>query len=190
MAEKDTKEMVFSQLEEDMAKRIDSLKKQFLSIRTGRANPSILDRIQIDYYGSMTGIKGVANVTVPDARTIMITPFEKTMMGAIEKAIMKSDVGITPANDGQAIRLTIQPLTQDRRKDLAKNLKKIAEDAKVGIRNERRTAVDRIKKMEKDGLMAEDESKKSQDKAQKLTDKNILEVDKLAEIKEKEIMEI
>lgn len=190
MPEKDTKESVFTQLEQDMNKTIESLKRQFLSIRTGRANPSILDRIQVEYYGSMTGLKGVANITTPDARTIMITPFEKTLMGTIEKAIMKSDIGITPANDGQAIRLTIQPLTQERRKELAKNLKKMGEDAKVAIRNERRTAVDKFKKMEKDGTLTEDDSKKSQEKAQKLTDKYVTEIDKLAEIKEKEIMEI
>lgn len=184
------KETVLVDLEEDMNKKIQSLKKQFLTIRTGRANPSILDRIEIEYYGTPTGVKHVANITTPDARTIMITPFEKNIMPLIEKAIMKSDIGITPANDGQAIRLTIQPLTQDRRKELAKTLKKIAEDSKVAIRNERRSAVDKIKKMEKDAAMTEDESKKSQEKTQKLTDKFIAEIDKLTEAKEKEIMDI
>lgn len=187
MADKDK---VFSDLEEEMNKTIQSLKKQFISIRTGRANPAILDRIEIDYYGSQTAVKNVANITTPDAKTIMITPFEKNIMGLIEKAIMKSDIGITPANDGQAIRLSIPPLTQDRRKELAKNLKKIAEDCKVAIRNERRSAVDKLKKMEKDGTISEDESKKSQEKTQKTTDKFVAEIDKLTEVKEKEIMDI
>jgi ribosome recycling factor len=186
----DNKDKLFSELEEEMNKTILSLKKQFGSIRTGRASSSILDRIEIEYYGSMTSVKNVANITTPDARTVMITPFEKNIMGLIEKAILKSDIGITPANDGQAIRLAIQPLTQERRKDLAKTLKKIAEDCKVAIRNERRNAVDRVKKMEKDGIMSEDESKKSQDKTQKMTDKYVAEIDKLTEAKEKEIMEI
>lgn len=187
MADKDK---LFSDLEEEMNKTIQSLKKQFITIRTGRANPAILDRIEIEYYGSPTAVKNVANITTPDARTIMITPFEKNIMSLIEKSILKSDIGITPANDGQAIRLSIQPLTQDRRKELAKSLKKIAEDCKIAIRNERRNAVDKIKKMEKDSVMTEDESKKSQDKTQKMTDKYVAEIDKLTEAKEKEIMDI
>ncbi|MBC7476010.1 MAG: ribosome recycling factor [Candidatus Sericytochromatia bacterium] len=183
-------EQLFSELEEKMKKTIESVKKQFISIRTGRANASILDRIEIDYYGSQTAIKQVANVTTPDARTILIAPYERNMMGAIEKAIQKSDLGITPNNDGHAIRLSMPALTQERRKQLVKVLKKEAEEGKVAIRNERRTIVDKIKKQEKDAILGEDDSKKAQEKAQKFTDKYIVEIDKLAELKEKEILDV
>lgn len=183
-------DQLFSELEEKMKKTIESVKRQFVSIRTGRANASILDRIMVDYYGSPTGIKQVANVTTPDSRTIMISPYERNMMGPIEKAIQKSDIGITPNNDGQSIRLVMPALTQDRRKELVKVVKKEAEEGKVAIRNERRNIVDKIKKQEKDSTLSEDESKKAQDKAQKLTDRYIVEIDKLAEVKEKEILEI
>lgn len=183
---------IFSELEETMKKTIESVKRQFVSVRTGRANPSILDRIEIEYYGTPTHVKNVANITTPDSRTVAIVPFEKNLISAIERAIQKSDVGITPQNDGQSIRLVIPQLTQDRRKELVKTVKKISEDGKVAIRNERRNAVDKIKKLEKDNKnkITEDESKKAQEKAQKLTDKFIVDIDKLAEAKEKEVMEI
>lgn len=183
---------IFSELEETMKKTIESVKRQFSSVRTGRASASILDRIEIEYYGSPTHVKNIANITTPDARTIAIVPFEKNLISAIEKSIQKSDIGITPQNDGQAIRLVIPQLTQERRKELVKTVKKIAEEGKVALRNERRHAVDKIKKLEKDtkNKITEDESKKAQEKTQKLTDKYVLEVDKLAESKEKEVMEI
>lgn len=181
---------VFSELEEKMKKTIEAVKRDFASIRTGRASTSILDRIQIENYGAMTQIKNVAKVSTPDAKTIMITPFERNMMSVIEKAIQKSDLGLTPNNDGQSIRLVMPQMTEAIRKDRVKVMKKATEEGKVAIRNERRTAVDKIKKLEKDSKITEDESKKSQDKAQKVTDKYVAEIDKLSEAKEKEIMDI
>jgi ribosome recycling factor len=181
---------LFTDLEEKMNKTIQSLKKEFISIRTGRANPAILDRIEIEYYGAPTGLKQVANITVPDARTILIQPYEKSSTALIEKAIQKSDLGLTPNNDGQHIRLSLPALTQERRKEMVKILKKVSEEGKVAIRNERRNTVDKIKKNEKDGAINEDDSKKAQDRAQKLTDKFVAEIDKLSDAKEKEIMEI
>ena len=183
-------DIVFSELDEKMIKTIESVKRDFGSIRTGRANPSILDRIQIESYGTMTQIKNIAKVATPDAKTITITPFEKNMLGVIDKAIQKSDVGITPQNDGQSIRLSMPQMTQEIRKDRVKVMKKAAEEGKVAVRNERRTAVDKIKKLEKDSKISEDESKKAQEKAQKTTDKYVAEIDKLAEAKEKEILDI
>ncbi|MFN8671055.1 MAG: ribosome recycling factor [Candidatus Sericytochromatia bacterium] len=181
---------IFSELEEKMKKTIESVKRDFASIRTGRANASILDRIQVESYGAMTAIKNIAKVATPDAKTITITPFEKNMLSVIDKALQKSDIGITPQNDGQMIRLVMPQMTQEIRKDRVKVMKKASEEGKVAIRNERRTAVDKIKKLEKDSKIAEDESKKAQDKVQKSTDKYTAEIDKLAEAKEKEIMEI
>lgn len=181
---------IFSELEDKMNKTIQSLKKDFQSIRTGRANASILDRIEIDYYGTPTAVKHVANITTPDARTINITPYEKNLMSAIEREIQKSDLGITPNNDGTSIRLSIPPLTEERRNKLKKDVGKISEEAKVAIRNERRTGVDKIKKREKDSSITEDESKRDQDKVQKLTDRFVAEIDKLAEVKAKELSEI
>jgi len=183
-------DQLFDELEEKMSKTIQSLKKEFISIRTGRANPAILDRIEIDYYGASTGLKQVANITIPDSRTILIQPYERSSTALIEKAIQKSDLGLTPNNDGQYIRLSLPALTQERRKELVKVVKKVSEEGKVAIRNERRYAVDKIKKNEKEGSLNEDESKKAQDKAQKLTDKYVNEIDKAAETKEKEILEI
>jgi len=181
---------IFAELEQKMDKTIQSLKKEFTSIRTGRANPAMLDRIEVEYYGSMTGLKQLGNVTTPDSRTILIQPYDRGVMAAIEKAIQKSDLGITPNNDGQYIRLSIPQPTEQRRKELVKIARKVGEEAKVAIRNERRTAVDKIKKLEKDSALSEDESKKAQDKVQKATDKHTADIDKLAEAKEKEILEI
>jgi ribosome recycling factor len=185
-------EKIFSELEETMNKTIQTINKNFATIRTGRASSGILDRIEIDYYGTPTSIKHVGNITTPDSRTIMIVPFEKNLMGAIERAIQKSDLNVNPQNDGQAIRIIMPQLTEERRKELVKSVKKMSEDGKVAIRNERRNAVEKIKKLEKDNKnkITEDESKKAQEKAQKLTDKFIADIDKLAEKKEKEVMEI
>lgn len=185
-----TQDAVFSELEDKMNKTILSLKKELSTVRTGRAHIGMLDRIEIEYYGTPTDIKHIANVTVPDSRTLLITPYEKNTLTLIEKAIFKSDLGITPNNDGQSIRLNVPQLTQERRNEFKKITNKISEEAKVAIRNERRHAVDKLKKMEKDHSISEDDSKKAQDKAQKLTDRFITDIDKLAEAKIKEISEI
>ncbi len=175
--------------EERMEKAIQALKRDLASLRAGRANPSMLERVQVEYYGTMTPVNQLANITVPDARTLMIQPWDKSSIGAIEKAILKSDLGITPTNDGSSIRITVPALTEERRAELVKSTKKIGEEAKVAIRNIRRDANDDIKKMEKDQI-SEDESKRHQDDIQKLTDRYVAEVDKVLSSKEKEIMEV
>ena len=171
-------------------KTLAVLKSELNAVRAGRANASLLDQISIDYYGTATPVKNLANIQIPDARTIMITPFDPSTLKLIEKAIMVSDLGINPSNDGKAIRLVIPPLTEERRKDLAKSIKRIGEDAKVAARNCRRDANDQIKKDEKAGLLTEDDVKKEQDEIQKMTDKCIKDVDKMLADKEKELMEL
>ncbi|MFD5019667.1 ribosome recycling factor [Paenibacillus sp. NPDC058367] len=175
--------------EERMEKAISSLKRDLATLRAGRATTSLLDRIQVEYYGSPTPINQLANISTPDSRTLLIQPWDKTSMSDIERAIMKSDIGLTPANDGTIIRLSIPPLTEERRTDLVKLTKKFGEEAKVAIRNIRRDANDDIKKMEKNGI-SEDESRGHQEDIQKTTDKFIAEVDKVLVYKEKEIMEV
>lgn len=175
--------------EERMDKAISSLKRDLATLRAGRATTSLLDRIQVEYYGSPTPINQLANISTPDTRTLLIQPWDKTSMSDIERAIMKSDIGLTPANDGTIIRLSIPPLTEERRTDLVKLTKKFGEEAKVAIRNIRRDANDDIKKMEKNGI-SEDESRGHQEDIQKATDKFIAEVDKVLVSKEKEIMEV
>ncbi|WP_054956105.1 ribosome recycling factor [Paenibacillus dakarensis] len=175
--------------EERMEKAIVSLKRDLATLRAGRASSSLLDRIQVEYYGAPTPINQLANITTPDSRTLMIQPWDKSSLGDIEKAIMKSDLGLTPANDGNQIRLSIPALTEERRTDLVKMTKKFGEEAKVAIRNIRRDANDDIKKMEKTDI-SEDESRRHQDDIQKATDKFIAEVDKVLVAKEKEIMEV
>lgn len=174
---------------ERMEKAISSLKKELASLRAGRATPALLDRVQAEYYGSMTPISQLANINTPDSRTILIQPWDKSSMGAIEKAILKSELGLTPSNDGTAIRLSIPPLTEERRGELVKMTKKYGEEAKVAIRNIRRDANDDIKKLEKSSI-SEDESRRHQDDIQKSTDKYIAEIDKVLVSKEKEIMEV
>lgn len=175
--------------EERMEKAIGALKRDLSSLRAGRATPGLLDRIQVEYYGAMTPINQLANINTPDSRTLLIQPWDKSSMGAIEKAIMKSDIGITPTNDGNAIRLIMPALTEERRAELVKMTKKFGEEGKVAIRNIRRDANDDIKKLEKDQI-SEDESKRHQDEIQKLTDRFVAEVDKVLSAKEKEIMEV
>ena len=177
-------------VEERMSKTIGVLKTDFQTIRTGKASPSLLDRISVDYYGAATPINQLANVAVPEARMLTIAPWDKSALGAIEKAILKSDLGITPTNDGSLIRLVLPELTKDTRKDLCKKCKKKGEDAKVSIRNIRRDGNDELKGLEKSKDITEDESKGAQDDVQKLTDKYIAQVDKLVETKEAEIMEV
>ena len=176
--------------EERLEKSIAALKREFGSLRAGRATPSLLDKVMIDYYGTPTPVNQVAKVSVPEPRMIMITPWDKSLMHDIEKAIMKSDLGLSPNSDGTAIRLSIPQLTQERRQELVKTVGKKAEEAKVAIRNIRRDGNDAIKKLEKAKEITEDESKKGQESVQKLVDKYIKTVDTLREAKEKEIMEV
>ncbi|GGG80544.1 ribosome recycling factor [Paenibacillus radicis (ex Gao et al. 2016)] len=175
--------------EERMEKAIGALKRDLATLRAGRATPALLDRIQVEYYGALTPVSQLANVNTPDSRTLFIQPWDKTSISAIEKAIMKSDLGLTPSNDGAAIRITIPPLTEERRADLVKMTKKFGEEAKVAIRNIRRDANDDVKKMEKTDI-SEDESRRHQEDIQKATDRFIAEVDKVLVVKEKEIMEV
>ena len=176
--------------EERLEKSIAALKREFGSLRAGRATPSLLDKVMVDYYGTPTPVNQVAKVSVPGPRMILITPWEKSLMHDIEKAIMKSDLGLSPNSDGTAIRLSIPQLTQERRQELVKTVGKKAEEAKVAIRNIRRDGNDAIKKLEKAKEITEDDSKKGQESVQKLVDKYIKTVDTLREAKEKEIMEV
>jgi len=180
---------VMQDAKDRMEKAIVSLKRELASLRAGRATPSLLDRIQAEYYGNPTPINQMANISTPDSRTLLIQPWDKSSIGEIEKAIMKSDLGLTPVNDGTVIRIVIPQLTEERRNELVKLTKKFGEEAKVAVRNIRRDANDDIKKLEK-GTISEDESRRHQDEVQKLTDKYIAEVDKVLSAKEKEIMEI
>ena len=176
--------------EEKMSKSLDSLKEEFSSIRAGRANPHILDKIKVDYYGAPTSLQQVANISVPEARTIQIQPWESSLIKEIEKAILVSDLGITPNNDGKVIRLVFPELTEDRRKELAKDVKKKGDNAKVAIRNIRRDANDSFKKANKAGELSDDELSNSEDEVQKITDKYTALVDKAIEEKTKEILTV
>ncbi|MCR5202494.1 MAG: ribosome recycling factor [Lachnospiraceae bacterium] len=179
-----------AEFEEKMQKAIDSLQNEFSTIRAGRANPHVLDKIKVDYYGQPTGLQSVANVSVSEARTLVIQPWEPSLVKDIEKAILVSDLGITPNNDGKIIRLTFPELTTERRKELAKDIKKYGEDAKVAVRNVRRDANDKMKKQHKANEISEDELNNVQDDIQKLTDKFIAEIDKAVAEKSDEIMTI
>ncbi len=179
-----------AEYEVKMQKAIDNLKEDYATIRAGRANPHILDKIKINYYGTMTGLQGVANVNVPEARTIIITPWESSLLKEIEKAIVVSDLGVTPNNDGKSVIITFPELTEDRRKELAKDIKKKGEAAKVVVRNVRRDANDAVKKQNKAGELSDDEQKSEEDKIQKATDKFIAEIDKTIDEKTKEIMTV
>ncbi len=176
--------------EEKMEKTLSSLAEDYSTIRAGRANPNVLNKITVDYYGSPTPLQQVANISVPEARMLVIQPWDRSLIKAIEKAIQASDVGINPNNDGTVIRLVFPELTEERRKDLSKDVKKKGEAAKVAIRNIRRDCVDTIKKAQKAGEITEDDQKKDEDEAQKLTDKYIGKVDKAVEAKTKEIMTV
>ena len=179
--------MKLAEVENHMKKTIEATQRSFNTIRTGRANVSLLDRIMVDYYGTETPLKSLANISTPDATTIMIQPYDKGSMAQIEKAISISDLGLTPNNDGQLIRLNIPPLTSDRRQELVKQASKLAEEGKVGIRNIRRDAVESERKQEKKHDISEDESHDLQDNIQKVTDKFIGKIDELLAAKEKDI---
>ncbi|MEE3429169.1 MAG: ribosome recycling factor [Ruminococcus sp.] len=181
---------VLKRAEERMQRRINHLNDEYKTIRAGRANPSILDKVKVDYYGTPTPVNQVANVSVPEARTITIQPWDASMLGAINKAIQVSDIGINPQNDGKLIRLNFPPLTEDRRKEIVKDVSKIAEGTKVQIRNVRRDAIDDLKKLKKNGDLTEDDLKDGEKEMQKLTDKFIKQTDSICADKKKEIMEL
>ncbi len=184
------KDKILQESEEKMEKTLAVLKEEFHKIRTGRASASILDNVKIDYYGQPTAVSQVGTVSVPDARTITISPWEVTLIAAIEKAIRASDLGLNPINDGKIIRLPIPPLSEDRRKEFVKVAKKYTEDAKIAIRNIRRDENERVKKLKKDSEIPEDMEKKILDEIQKATDHYIKEADILLSKKELEIMEV
>jgi len=177
-------------LEDSMRKSVESTQRTFNTIRTGRANPSLLDKVSVDYYGADTPIKALATLSAPDSQTIQIQPFDRGSMSLIEKAISMSDLGLTPNNDGRVIRINIPPLTQDRRKEFCKLAAKYAEEGKVALRNIRRDGIDRVKKLEKDGELSEDQSRDEQAKVQTLTDKYIAEVEKHLAQKEADILKV
>ena len=181
---------MLKQFEDKMQKSLDSMANDFMTIRAGRANPHVLDKVKVDYYGVATPVAQVGNVSVPEARTIMIQPWEPNLLKEIEKAILVSDIGITPTNDGKAIHLNFPDLTEERRKELAKDVKKRGEEAKVAVRNIRRDANDFVKKQNKAGDLNEDQAKDEEDKVQKMTDKYIKQIDEAVDAKSKEIMTV
>ena len=181
---------VLKNAEERMNRRIDHLNNEYSAIRAGRANPAVLDKVTVDYYGAPTPINQLAAVSVTEARTLMIQPWDVSVLTPIERAIQMSDVGINPQNDGKALRMGFPPLTEERRKELVKDVKELAEEAKVGIRNVRRDAVDKFKAMKKNSEITEDDLKQAEKKTQDLTDKFVKEIDAIAEKKQKEIMSI
>lgn len=182
--------MELNHIEEKMNKTISVLQENFSEVRAGRANPAILNKIRVDYYGTPTPINQVAGISVPEARLIVIQPWDASLLKEIEKEILKAEIGINPNNDGKVIRLAFPELNEERRKELVKDIKKTAEESKVSIRSIRREAMDEAKKLQKDNQMTEDELKGAEDKIQKLTDSKIAEIDKLLAEKEKEVMSV
>lgn len=182
--------MDYNKYEEKMNKSISVLEENFAEVRAGRANPAILNKITVDYYGTPTPINQLAGISVPEARMIVIQPWDANVLKEIEKEILKSDIGINPNNDGKVIRLTFPELNEERRKEIVKDIKKMAEDAKVAIRSIRREGMDIAKAEQKEGTMTEDDLKHAEEEIQKMTDKNIEEIDKILEVKEKEVMSI
>jgi ribosome recycling factor len=184
------KDLVFEELKENMGKAIGTLEKSFGKVRTGRASLALLDGIKVEYYGTHTPLNQVATLSIPDSRTIMISPWDSSVIGNIEKAIQKSELGLMPSSDGKLVRINIPQLTEERRKDLVKVVRKMAEECKVNIRNARREANDQLKSLKKDHEMPEDEFFGYQEDVQKMTDKYIEKTDGILNAKEKEIMEI
>lgn len=182
--------VIIAEAEANMKKTIDVVKKEFASMRAGRATPALLEKVSVNYYGTPTPISQMANVTAPEARLLVIQPWDKSSIPEIERAIMKSDLGINPSSDGTVIRLAIPQLTQERRLELVKVVKKKAEEGRVAVRNVRRDANDALKAKEKKGEMPEDELRRNQDEVQKLTDKYIKEIDQITANKEQEIMQV
>ncbi|MBM7688294.1 ribosome recycling factor [Enterococcus ureilyticus] len=181
---------VLATAKEKMGKAEQSLQRELGQIRAGRANASLLDRIQVDYYGALTPVNQLAGINIPEARVLMITPFDKNSLEDIEKAIQASDIGISPTNDGTVIRLVIPQLTEERRKELAKDVKKAAENAKIAVRNIRRDAIDELKKQQKSNDITEDELRSLEKEAQKLTDDSVKNIDTITSEKEKELLEV
>ncbi len=177
-------------LEQKMSKTISVLKEEMNTIRAGRANPSLLDKVMVDYYGSPTPLKNLANISAPEPRTLLIAPFDPKSIADIEKAINVANLGMNPSNDGKCVRLVVPQLTEERRKEISKSVKKYGEDAKVAVRNERRDANDELKKQEKAGELTEDELKKQLDQIQKKIDKAVKDIDDIVAAKEKEILEV
>ncbi len=182
--------MDFKHIEEKMNKTISVLQENFAEVRAGRANPAILNKIKVDYYGTPTPINQVAGISVPEARLIVIQPWDASLLKEIEKEILKAEIGINPNNDGKVIRLAFPELNEERRKELVKEIKKMAEDSKVSIRSVRREGIDEAKKMQKDSEITEDELKAAEDQIQKITDAKIAEIDKVLAEKEKEVMSV
>ncbi|RSL33197.1 ribosome recycling factor [Salibacterium salarium] len=176
--------------DERMKKSVESLSKELATLRAGRANPSMLDKVMVNYYGADTPLNQLATISVPEARLLVIAPFDKSSIGNIEKGIQKADLGLSPNNDGNVIRINIPSLTEERRKELSKLVRKYAEEARVAVRNIRRDTNDDFKKQEKAGDISEDDLRKLQDDVQKITDKHVASIDKAAEDKEQEIMEV
>jgi ribosome recycling factor len=184
-----TKEII-KDMTDHMVKTIDTLRREYAKIRTGRASTALLDDIKVEYYGNPSPLSSVANLAVPEARTITISPWEPKMIGPIEKAILNANIGLTPSNDGKLIRLILPALTEERRKEIVKDLKRKAEDDKVAIRNIRRDAIEKLKKLEKDKKITEDELKRAEKEVQDATDKHVAKVDEVLAHKEKEVMEV
>ena len=182
--------MDYTEMQERMDKTIENLEEKLSEIRAGRANPAILNKVKIDYYGTPTPINQVAGVSVPEARMIMIQPWDVSVLKNIEKAIIASEIGINPNNDGKVIRLVFPELTEERRKDLVKEIKKYAEDAKVAVRNARRDGIEKAKTMQKNGELTEDDLKNAENEIQKITDNRIEKIEKIVEAKELDIMSI
>jgi ribosome recycling factor len=180
---------VLKETKDKMKKALEALKHELLKVRTGRASASLVDSVSVEYYGAKTPLNQLASVTVPESRLVVIQPWDSTAINDIEKAILKANIGITPSNDGKVIRLSIPPLTEERRKDIVKQVSKICEDYKVGIRNIRRDSNEDLKSFKKDGDISEDQMFKGQDEVQKLTDSHIKEIEELNKAKEKEILE-
>ncbi len=181
---------VIKNAEDAMQRRLNHLESEYARIRAGRANPSVLDKLVVDYYGAPTPVKQLAAVSVTEARTLSIQPYDATVLRAIEKAIQTSDIGINPQNDGKIIRLIFPPLTEDKRKEITKDVSKQAEDSKVQVRNERRDAIEKLKKMKKNSEITEDDLENGQEKIQKLTDKFTKKIDEICAEKQKEVMAI
>ncbi|MGG2953510.1 ribosome recycling factor [Geobacillus stearothermophilus] len=181
---------VIQQAKEKMDKAVQAFTRELASIRAGRANAGLLEKVTVDYYGVPTPINQLASISVPEARLLVIQPYDKSAIKEMEKAILASDLGLTPSNDGSVIRLVIPPLTEERRRELAKLVKKYSEDAKVAVRNIRRDANDELKKLEKNGEITEDELRSYTDDVQKLTDDHIAKIDAITKEKEKEVMEV
>jgi ribosome recycling factor len=186
----DSLDDIIKSAEHKMNSAIDALGRDLQSIRTGRASPTLLDRIQVDYYGTPTPLNGVANISAPDARMVVVQPWDRGMLAVIEKAIQKSDLGINPTNDGTVIRLVLPQLTQDRRKELVKQVHQRAEEARVAVRNCRRDALDHLRKAEKDGGISQEDERRAQDRLQKLTDGFVKRVDEVSKSKETEVTEV